>query len=108
MAISLSISEQQSFHKKSDTPAVKLRFFDVSTKDSLLAAAFMPEEETLRLKLKSLERLGIVPMDGEKPLHAWLRVMSEENGLPFTLPAHREIVDAIMYSSASKFVLFLA
>jgi hypothetical protein len=60
------------------------------------------------MKVKALSKLNILVRPDEKPLHAWLRVMSEENNLPFTLPAHPAIVSGIFSSSASKFVWFLA
>lgn len=109
-------SEQSAFHKqahsevseygKSQAP-VKLRFFDVNAADSLLHAAFSPEDNK-RIKDKVLANLGITRRDGESYLDAWLRAMAEENGLPVGRPAHRALVDAIMFSSAQKFVWFLA
>jgi hypothetical protein len=62
----------------------------------------------LEVKLRALEHLGIVPRDGEWPLEAWLRVMCEENGLPYTLPVPRELANAILYSRAQRFLWFLA
>jgi hypothetical protein len=100
--------EQQAFHKKAETDsAVKLRFFDIDSGNSLLFDVFNPSESRA-LKLRALARLGITPREGETPLNAWCRVMAEENGLPVQIPAHKAIADAVLFSSAQKFVFFLA
>ena len=87
---------------------VTLRYFDFNIHDVVLGAAFHPKESD-ELKVKALAKLGIIPLYGEEPLHAWLRVMSEENELPFTLPAHPAIVNGIFADHAvSRFMFFLA
>ena len=72
-----------------------IRFFDVNAGDALLYEALEPERAA-EVKLRALERLGIVPHDGETPLQAWLRTMCEENGLTFGEPVPRELADAIL------------
>lgn len=100
--------EQQTFHKKVETDTeVKLRFFDLPAGDSLLLDAFNPSESRA-LKLRALARLGITPREGESPLDAWCRAMAEENDLPVQKPAHSAISQAVLFSSAQKFVFFLA
>lgn len=84
-----------------------IRFFDVSAGDALLYEALDPTQAA-EIKLRALERLGIVPRDDETPLQAWLRVMCEENGLPYTQPVPQELADAILDSDAARFVWFLA
>lgn len=61
------------------------------------------------LHRRILERLHIERKPGESAADAWGRTMHEENGLPFSKPYHREIVDAIQDNrEAFRFFFVLA
>ena len=87
-----------------------LRYLDCNQdllNDSLLAEAF--SQSTVAIKAKSLARLGIVQLPNEKPLAAWLRHLSEINGVDYTEPCHPDLADAILDDmSARRFMFFLA
>jgi len=46
-------------------------------------------------KLRLLAKMGITPQGDELPQQAWLRYLSELNGLEFTTPCHRAIAEGI-------------
>ena len=46
-------------------------------------------------KLHLLAKLGITPRDNEMPQQAWLRYLSELNGVPFTQPCDPAIAQGI-------------
>jgi len=60
-------------------------------------------------KRKALDILGIVPQDGESAFAAWIRAMCEENNLPYTKPAPKELANAITHNTfAARFAFLLA
>jgi len=75
--------------------------------DALLAEAKNGHESLLGIKVKALKLLGIEVEEGQTPSEAYLKAMCDENGLPFTLPAPFEIVDALQFSGAMKFYWWL-
>lgn len=82
---------------------VVVRYFDLS--DLGVDLLFATDED----KVKVLGRLGVVPTEGERPLAAWVRTMSEENDVEFTVPAHPLIAQAVLENkSARDFMWFLA
>src|SRR5690606_2057635 len=90
------------------TKEIRLRYFDVNGGDALRWEALAPEESH-QAKLKALDKLGIARVGEEKPGDAWLRVMCEENGLPYTQPVPREIAEAIVWDQAVyRFYFWLA
>ncbi len=59
-------------------------------------------------KIKALKRLDIDHTE-DTPLNSWLKHLSELNNVPFTKPAHRDIVDAIQNDiSIMRFLFWLA
>jgi hypothetical protein len=87
-------------------PVAKVRYLAV-TPDVAARSLLVPADQMHQLKLTALRKLGIVPEPNEKPLHAWLRVMAAENGLPHTVPAHKALRDCVD-SDVGRFVFFLA
>ena len=88
---------------KEEVKEVVVRYFDLS--DLGVDLLFATDEE----KLQVLGRLGVVPTEGERPLAAWVRAMSEENDVEFTVPAHPLIAQAVLENkSARDFMWFLA
>lgn len=91
-----------------DEATIKLRWMEVSDilGNSLVVDALYGIDD---LKLKALSKLGIEPLEGEKPMQAWTRAMCEENGVEHTTPVCVEIREAIMWTpGAMKFMFWLA
>ena len=79
--------------KRSDDTVV-IRYISL-TDDELAAQLMTPEsEDYLRRKWGVLREMGIAGNQGT-PMEAYLRAMHEENGLPYSMPAHPAIADAL-------------
>jgi len=84
---------------------IRLRFIEI---DGDLAAKSLLINGDAH-KQKALDVLGIIPKDGETAFSAWIRAMCEENNLPYSKPAPKELADAITHNvSAARFAFLLA
>jgi len=93
---------------------IKLVWFEMTQKevmDGLDAESFPDTKDRLaELKWKALEKIGITPKQfGDTPLKAWIRHLSEINGLEYTTPCHPDIASAIQWNvGCQRFLWFLS
>ena len=90
---------------------VKLRYLkvlqDATGKDCLLQMT--NPDESLRLKRRALQALGIEMKEGESPLIAWSIAMALENGFEPRIAAVEEISKAVEKDpDAVNWVMYLA
>ena len=88
---------------------IKLRWMAV---DDLVGQSMV--QEALKpgslddLKAKAIAKLGITRHDDETFGQAWLRAMSEENGLAYAVPVDRRLADVLRENiSAYRFYFWL-
>lgn len=93
-----------------DEIAVTVRWLSL-TADDIVAEAKMlgagGKSDLLEIKWQVLEKMGITDREAT-PLDTYLKAMHVENGLPFSLPAHPAITNAVMEGGAFKFFWWLA
>lgn len=90
---------------------IKIKWLDVSkiVADSILVES--NGHDLRQTKIAALNQLGITCAENEKPLQAWIKSLCRENGYPETVPAPREIADAILTSlhpGPKQFMFWLA
>ena len=93
-----------------DEIEVKIRWLTVTGDDikaQALELARGGRADETELKYRVLAKLGITDRQ-DTPLKTYLKAMHEENGLPFSLPAHPAITNAVMEGGAFKFFWWLA
>lgn len=93
-----------------DGIVVTVRWLSVTT-DDLIAEARMlgtgGKAGLQEIKWRILEKMGITEREAT-PLATYLKAMHCENGLPYTMPAHPAIGDAVSEGGAARFVWWLA
>ncbi len=88
---------------------IRLQYLDLAEQDltsGLLLEAFNVEAADA-IKHRAIAKLGITPLDGEKPLDAWIRHLSDINGLVYTKPCHTDLCNAILENAAARRLLWL-
>lgn len=89
---------------------VAIEYLNMDSKDvtnGLMGEAFA-SNRMADVKLRALGKLDVEHTE-ETPLRSWLKHLSEQNGLEYTLPAHVDIVDAIQSTpGAYRFMFWLA
>ena len=86
---------------------IKLRYLEFQD-DHYLEILLLDNDKMLDLKIKALKRIGIIVKDGEKPICVWFKYLSELNNLPYTVPCHRDLREAIKSDKAAmKFLWFI-
>lgn len=88
---------------------ITIRYLDIDDvlHDSMVLEGMEPGSLTGR-KDKALKSLGIEHTE-DAHLKSWIRAMSEENDVEYTMPSHPGIADAIMGApAAQRFMFWLA
>ncbi len=91
-----------------ETRMITITYLNMNSEDiknGMIAESIM---DITAQKIKALQRLDIEHTE-QTPMASWIRHLSEQNDLEYTIPAHIDLVDAIQEDiQAIRFLWWIA